>query len=101
MSESSDSSNGYVENFLTDKTVTVNSLSKFYIDLKVHTLYTVRFLIVSGSAVNALNKETFLKVFKQSPELKLDKSKIKLIPYSQAIPSIETVGYILIPIYLL
>ena len=61
MSESSDSSKGYVE---TSVTVTANSLSKFYIDLKAH---TVRFLIDSGSAVSALNKETFLKVSKQSP----------------------------------
>ena len=35
VSESSDSSKGYVENSVT---VTVNSLSKFYIDLKVHSL---------------------------------------------------------------
>ena len=40
----------------------------------------VRFLIDSGSAVNVLNQETFLKISKQSPELKLNKSKIKLIP---------------------
>ena len=91
VSQSSDSNKGYVENSLT---VTVNSLSKFYIDLKVHTLYPVCFLTDSGSAVNALNKETFLKISKQSPELKLNKSKIKLIPYGQAIPSIETTGYI-------
>ena len=78
--ESSDSSKGYVENSITDKTVTANSLSKFYIDLKVHTLCPVRFLIDSGSAVNVLNQETFLKISKQSPELKLNKSKIKLIP---------------------
>ena len=60
---------------MTDKTVTVNSLPKFYIDLKlkVHTLYPVRFLIDGGSAVNALNNETFLKISKQSPELKLNK----------------------------
>ena len=51
VSESSDSRKGYVENSITDKTVTVNSLSKFYIDLKVHTLYPVSFLIDSGSAV--------------------------------------------------
>ena len=84
VSQSSDSNKGYAENSLT---VTVNSLSKFYIDLKVHTLYPVRFLIDSGSAVNALNKEMFLKISKQSPELKLNKSKIKLVPYCQAIPS--------------
>ena len=71
MSESSDSSKGYVKNSMTDKTVTVNLLSKFYIDLKVHTLYHVRFLIDTGSAVNALNKEMFLKICKQSPELKV------------------------------
>ena len=41
--ESSDSSKGYVENSVTDKTVTVNSLSKFCIDLKVHTFYPVSF----------------------------------------------------------
>ena len=51
VSESSGSRKGYVENSITDKTVTVNSLSKFYIDLKVHTLYPVCFLINSGSAV--------------------------------------------------
>ena len=71
VSESSDSSKGYVKNSMTDKTVTVNLLSKFYIDLKVHTLYHVRFLIDAGSAVNALNKEMFLKICKQSPELKV------------------------------
>ena len=37
--ESSDSSKGYVENSITDKTVAANSLSTFYIDLKVHTLF--------------------------------------------------------------
>ena len=77
MSKSSDSSKGFVENSVTD---TVNSLSNFFIALKVHTLYPVRFLIDSGgSAVNALNKETFLKISKQSSELKLNKSKIKLV----------------------
>ena len=40
VSKSSDSSKGYVENSVT---VTVNSLSKFYIDLIVHTLYPVCF----------------------------------------------------------
>ena len=86
VSESSDSSKGYVESYVT---VTVNSLSKFYIDLKGHSLYPFRFLIDGGSAVNALNKEMFLKISKQSPELKLNKNKIKLVPYGQAIPSIE------------
>ena len=37
--ESSDSSKGYVENSITDKTVAANSLSTFYINLKVHTLF--------------------------------------------------------------
>ena len=83
-SKSVSKSKGYVENSVT---VTVNSLSKFYIDSIVHTLYPVRFLIDSGSAVNALNKEMFLKISKQSPELKLNKSKIKLVLYCQAIPS--------------
>ena len=63
-------------------------LSKFYIDLKVHTLYPVRFLINSGSAVNALNEETLLNISQQSPELKVNKIKIKLVPYGQAILSI-------------
>ena len=60
--ESSDSSKGYVKNSITDKTVTVNSLSKFYVDLKVHALYPVRFLMDGGSAVNVLNKDTFLNL---------------------------------------
>ena len=57
MSESCNSSKGYVENSVTDKTVKVNSLSKFYIDLTIHTLYPVRFFNWNGSAINALNKE--------------------------------------------
>ena len=96
VSESSDSSKVYVENSIT---VTVNSLSKFYIDLKVHILYPACFLIDSGSTVNTLIKETFLKISKQSPELKLNQRKIKLISYGQAIPSIKTMEYISIPIY--
>ena len=48
---------------------------------------------------NTLNKETFLKISYQSPELKLNKSKIKLIPYGQEIPFIESMRYISIPIY--
>lgn len=57
MSKSSYSSKGYVENYITDKTVTVTLLSKFYIDLKVRSLCPVRFFIDSSSAVNALNKK--------------------------------------------
>ena len=57
MYKSSYSSKGYVENFITDKTVTVTLLSKFYIDLKVRSLCPVRFFIDSGSAVNALNRK--------------------------------------------
>lgn len=57
MYKSSYSSKGYVENYITDKTVTLTLLSKFYIDLKVRSLCPVRFFIDSGSAVNALNRK--------------------------------------------
>ena len=40
-----------------------------------------------------------MKISKQSPELKLNENKIKLILYGQATSSIETMGYISIPIY--
>ena len=35
VSVGSELNKGYVENFSADKTVTVNSLAKFYIDLKI------------------------------------------------------------------
>ena len=41
--ESSELNEGYVKNFLFDKTVTINSLSKLYFDLKAQTSCPVRF----------------------------------------------------------
>ena len=43
LSESSELNKGYVKNFLFDKTITINSLSKLYFDLKVQTSCPVRF----------------------------------------------------------
>ena len=71
----------------------VNSLSKFKIDLKVESLYPVKFLIDSGSALNILTLKTFEQMNKKvNGNLTLRKSSTKVLTYRQEKPNLKILG---------